>query len=251
MSKINRLILEWPKGTVKSSRELNEADYSSQILKVYANTGWISLLDRGAYKLADDTVGWQGGLYSLQKRPGNQVHVGAKTALELKGFAHYIAQQPVKVDLFGKGSDMLPAWFTKQTWMKNLRLYKTDVLRFNLPGVLTIVSIDSIPVKCSAPELAILEMLLLVPQVYSFVEASLLLESLTTLRSDMVQSLLENSTSIKANRLFLYLAEKHGHHWFNELNLTMINLGSGKREIVKNGKLNKKYGITVPVDYEE
>jgi hypothetical protein len=48
------------------------------------------------------------------------------------------------------------------------------------------------------------------------------------------------------NRLFLFMAEKHEHPWIEELALSDINLGSGKRVIIKNGALNKKYQITVP-----
>ncbi|HMQ05622.1 MAG TPA: type IV toxin-antitoxin system AbiEi family antitoxin domain-containing protein, partial [Pyrinomonadaceae bacterium] len=63
---------------------------------------------------------------------------------------------------------------------------------------------------------------------------------------DQVQSLLEKSTSIKVNRLFLYLAEKAGHRWFNQLKPELVNLGSGKRSIVKRGIYVDKYQITVP-----
>jgi Transcriptional regulator, AbiEi antitoxin, Type IV TA system len=47
-------------------------------------------------------------------------------------------------------------------------------------------------------------------------------------------------------RLFLYIAEKTGHHCFNHLDVTKIDLGKGKRSIVKNGVFVNKYGITVP-----
>jgi hypothetical protein len=36
------------------------------------------------------------------------------------------------------------------------------------------------------------------------------------------------------------------HDWFHELNLTGIDPGSGERQIVKGGRLDKKYLITVP-----
>ncbi|HEX9971507.1 MAG TPA: type IV toxin-antitoxin system AbiEi family antitoxin domain-containing protein, partial [bacterium] len=78
-----------------------------------------------------------------------------------------------------------------------------------------------------------------------FAEASHLMENLATLRPQLVQQLLEQCNSIKVKRLFLYFAEKHDHEWFNHLNKNKINLGSGKRVVVKNGKLDKKYQITV------
>ncbi|MFH0734203.1 MAG: type IV toxin-antitoxin system AbiEi family antitoxin domain-containing protein [bacterium] len=250
MTKINQLILEWPKGTVKSTSELNELGYSSQILKVYANSGWINLLARGAYKLSGDITGWQGGLYCLQQQPDNYIHVGAITALELKGFSHFISQQQNKIELFGSATDKLPQWYTKQQWMQDLKFFGTNVFRYDNPVVFSTATVNNLPLKISSPELAILEMLFLVPKIHSFDNAGLIMESLTTLRGDVLQILLENCNSIKTKRLFLYLAEKHRHGWFNELNHTKINLGSGKREIVKNGRLNKRYNITIPKDYE-
>ena len=53
-------------------------------------------------------------------------------------------------------------------------------------------------------------------------------------------------------RLFLiYGRENDQHSWFKELRIEKINLGSGKRVIVQNGVLDKKYHITVPREYAE
>ena len=154
------------------------------------------------------------------------------------------------VDLFTSPSDHLPKWFKDQPWMKSLRSVSTGIIDYTEVEAFTEIKIDNILLKVSTPEVAIMEMLYLVPKYYTFDEASLIMESLTTLRSSMVQVLLEGCRSVKVKRLFLYLAEKHRHSWFNDLNLKNINLGSGKRVIVKNGRLNKKYNITVPKDYE-
>lgn len=101
----------------------------------------------------------------------------------------------------------------------------------------------------SSPELAAMEMLSLIPKEQSFDEATKIMEGLTTLRPQLVQSLLEECISVKVKRLFLFLAEKLEHNWFKELQIENINLGGGKRVIVKNGMLNKKYNITVPREY--
>jgi len=103
----------------------------------------------------------------------------------------------------------------------------------------------------SSPELAAMEMLYLIPNEQSFDEALKITEGLTTLRPQLVQSLLEECNSVKVKRLFLFMAEKSQHTWFKELNLTKLNLGSGKRMIIQNGVLDKKYHITVPREYAE
>ena len=54
MTKINHLINIWPKGTVKTVKELHELGYSPQLLKSYANSNWIELVSKGIYKLSGD-----------------------------------------------------------------------------------------------------------------------------------------------------------------------------------------------------
>lgn len=250
MNKLNSLILNWKKGTVKSTKELNKLGYSSQALKSYANSGWLSLVGRGAYKLFDDKLNWYGGLYCIQQQSPT-IHVGGKTALAIKGYTHYVAIKPQFIDLFGTIGEKLPTWFTKQNWMDEVKFYTTNAFNYSISNLLIDASIDNIQLRISTPELAILEMLFLVPHVYSFDEAFLITESLLTLNPEILQELLDNCNSFKVKRLLLYFGERHNHFWFNELNQTHIDLGSGKRQIVENGKLNKRYNITVPREYYE
>ena len=46
------------------------------------------------------------------------------------------------------------------------------------------------------------------------------------------------------------MAEKAKHNWFDYLDIEKIDLGKGKRSIVKNGEFVEKYGITVPKELE-
>jgi hypothetical protein len=135
--------------------------------------------------------------------------------------------------------------------MENLSLSKTDIFNYRGLEAFTSTNINNIVIEISSTELAILEMLFLVPKVHSFEEANLLIESLTTLRGRLLQLLLEKCNSIKVKRMFLYLSEKNKHSWFEDLNQAKIILGSGKREIVKKGRLDNKYNITVPRESEE
>lgn len=49
----------------------------------------------------------------------------------------------------------------------------------------------------------------------------------------------------------MYMAQKAGHEWFKHLNIKKIDLGQGKRSVVKNGIYNAKYKITIPKEWEE
>ena len=98
----------------------------------------------------------------------------------------------------------------------------------------------------SSPEQAFLECLLLAPKYYDYMDLYYIMEQLTTLRSDVVQRLLESSKNFSIKRMFLYMAEKAGHYWFEELDLEKINLGTSKIQLVADGAYSSKYMITIP-----
>ena len=58
-------------------------------------------------------------------------------------------------------------------------------------------------------------------------------ESATTLRPKLVSTLLRHCTEVKAKRLFLWFATRHAHAWAKRLDLSGVDLGRGKRVIVK------------------
>ena len=53
--------------------------------------------------------------------------------------------------------------------------------------------------------------------------------------------------------MFLYMAEKAGHYWFDMLDMGRINTGTSKLQLADNGIYISKYKITIPKelnDYE-
>jgi hypothetical protein len=52
--------------------------------------------------------------------------------------------------------------------------------------------------------------------------------------------------NVKVKRLFLHLSDRYEHLWVKYLKKEDIDIGTGKMQIVKNGKFDKKYLITVP-----
>lgn len=242
-TKLNQLISNWPKGTLKTVKELESLGYTPQLLKVYANSNWIELFMRGMYKLYNDKVTWQGALYAIQRKTNTTLHAGGKTALILKGYGHYISQRESNVYLFSNRNERIQKWVKK---FEEITIIKSEIFSYGNEEVFTKFNVGSFDIKISSPELAALEMLYLIPYEQSFDEAEKILEGLTTLRPQLVQQLLEECNSVKVKRLFLYIAEKQNHAWLQELNMESINLGSGKRVIVEDGVLDKKYNITVP-----
>jgi len=116
---------------------------------------------------------------------------------------------------------------------------------------LTVREVQACPVTVATPERAVLELLKNVPREQDFAEAGLIMEGLATLRAELVQKLLEHCRSIKVKRLSLLLAERFHLPWVSKLDMGRINLGSGKRQLIPGGRLERKYQLTVPADFLE
>ncbi len=250
-TKINRMISQWPRGTVSAASYLNTLSFGHDLLVRYKKSGWIQSFGRGAYILYGDKVEWPGAVYALQTQLGLNIHPGGKTALELKGYAHYIPSGKRKVFLYGKQGQVLPNWFKGERLGVDIVMTRTNLFPEDSHEGLSEFKERDFFIRISSPERAAMEMLHLVPGKISFEEALLILENLVSLRPDMVQRLLVMCRSIKVKRLFMYMAEKQGHPWVTDLDLSKIDLGKGKRMIVPNGKYDRKYLITVPRDYQE
>ena len=251
MSKINQLISNWPKGSVMLSSELTKNGYPPDLIKIYVQSGWLESIGYGVYKLSEDKVDWYGGINALQVQKKSNIHPGGKTALILKGYAHYLSNSINRVDLFGNKAGLLPKWFKDHDWGTQINFVQTKMFDYSNATYYTSISYKEFELLISSPELAVMEMLYLVPTAQSFDEALKITEGLTTLRPQLVQSLLEECNSVKVKRLFLFMSEKCQHQWFNNLETDRVNLGSGKRMVVQNGVFDKKYQITVPREYAE
>ena len=247
-TKINRLISQWPRGTVNAASYLNMLDFGHNLLVRYKKSGWIQSFGRGAYILYGDKVEWLGALYALQKQLDLNIHPGGKTALELKGYAHYLPSGKRKVFLYGTQGQVLPNWFTGERLGVDIVMTRTNLFPDDSQEGFSEFRERDFSIRISSPERAAMEMLHLVPGKISFEEALLIMENLVSLRPDMVQRLVVMCRSIKVKRLFMYMAEKQGHSWVSDIEISKIDIGKGKRMIVPNGKYDRKYCITVPRD---
>ncbi|OQA59166.1 MAG: hypothetical protein BWY40_01229 [bacterium ADurb.Bin270] len=248
-SKINQLLASWPANTVATYPCLEQQGISRQLLSAYKKSGWIRSVGQGAYARLNEDVDWMGALYAIQEQLRLNVHAGGKTALQLKGYAHFLPMgKQSQVFLFGSSATKLPSWFQKYDWAARIEYAMTNLFSGTDAG-LTKYEQDTFAISISTPERAIMELLYLVTQKQSFEEAGQLMEGLTTLRPTLVSELLERCNSVKVKRLFLFLAEYYNHSWVSELNVSKVDLGSGKRLVVKTGCFDKKYGITIPKSF--
>ena len=240
-------------------------------------SGQLSSLAHGVYTRPGTTLTWEGVVCCLQNILRTDLAVGGLTALELKGFSHYVALSGKRViHLYGK--DPLPKWvsgilpdieFTRHTPLfgpsnglgatgfvtdeydpGKKRLY--DVSSTAIYAYDTELAKVSWPFLRSSPERAYLEILMDVPGTVSFEHADQLMQGLTTLSPRRLEKLLKLTKNVKVRRLFYWFAERHQYTWLKKLPsplaLDELGLGSGKRMLVQGGKLDTKYMITVPED---
>jgi hypothetical protein len=243
-SKINHLLQEIPLGTVVLASWLFANGYSYELQRKYKESGWLESLGTAALKRKGDEVDLFGAVYTLQRQAGKNIHIGGATALALQGFAHYIKMNEQAFYLFSDTSFKIPLWLKNSFWKDKPVIIKRNFLPVDL-GLIDF-QVKTFLIKISSPSRAIMECLERTPAHFDLDETYRIMENLGSLKPADVQILLEQCTSVKVKRLFLYLAEKAGHGWVKYLKPDRINLGKGKRMIVKSGVYVPKYKITVP-----
>jgi hypothetical protein len=236
-------------GCVVTADWLDSLGISQNLQKYYLKSGWLESIGRSAYIKPGDTVEWSGALNAIQKQTETRVHVGGLSALALQGYSHYFRMRSESLQLFSPLKTKLPKWFVDFHWKLDLKHYQSSFLPLDL-GVKELEK-NQILIKVSTPERAIMECLYLAPQNIDLVECYHLFEGLVNLKPKLLNELLSGCNSIKVKRLFLYMAEKSNHQWFQFLETEEISIGTGNRMLAKKGVYIRKYLVSVPKELAE
>ena len=248
-SKINSLVHSKYAGGLMFSEWLNKEGYSKQLLQKYRTTGWIKTVCRGVMAMHDTTQNALVSLACYNEQLGKRCRVAAHSALELAGFNHYVPMGKPTL-MVACTDNVVPTWMKSDQFDRSFVPFSTEA--FPKPST-TLYRIGDYELLMSSPEQAFMECLLLAPKRYTLMDLFYIMEQLTSLRPDVVQSLLETSTNYKIKRLFLYMAEKANHYWVEMLDKSRIDLGTSKMQLVKGGVYISQYKITIPkelYDYE-
>jgi hypothetical protein len=243
--------------------------YSTSLRSQYVQAGWLTQPARRVYQRPRRALTWQQVVISLQTLLARDLTVGGRTAIELHGFAHYLQATAGTVYLYGPTPP--PTWLediktgAEFRYRKDGRLF-TKLRASTAPHTLEAVVSERTkrpdglvtipwgqwnwPLTVSSPERAILEFLDELPDNETFHQADILMEGLTTLSPARMQALLADCHSVKVKRLFFFFAERHSHAWLKRLDRKAIDLGRGKRMLVKGGRYDAKHMITVPGDLD-
>ncbi|MBS0481405.1 MAG: type IV toxin-antitoxin system AbiEi family antitoxin [Proteobacteria bacterium] len=254
-SKLNRLQQVLPEGLLADASWMGAHGYSSALRSQYVSAGWIDSPTRRVYRRSRTPLTWQQVVISLQTLLDYPLAVGGRTALEQQGYAHYLTTTMREVHLYGPKRP--PTWLASLPldvtfhWHNSLRLFPDDADASPEPSpVMFSAEGATLPIRYSSKERAVLELLDELPERESFHQVDALMEGLSDLSPRRLQTLLEACASVKVKRLFLFFADRHRHAWRSRLDVSRVDLGSGKRVLVKGGKLDPTYHITVPSDLE-
>ena len=236
-SKINQLLTDAVPGGLLFAAWLRKEGYSAQLIKRYRDSGWLEGLSRGVMYRKNDSLSALASIYSYNLQTGNKARIAAHSALELFGFNHYVPMgKPRLMVAFKNGS--FDDWVMSDRYDMKIVPFHTGI--FKNPAT---QSLDRNG----------LSLILSSPEHYNYMDLYYIMEQLTSLDPDKVQTALENTSSQRVKRMFLYMAEKAGHYWFDMLDLDKFGLTTSKLQLVDNGVYISKYRITVPKelnDYE-
>jgi len=242
-----------PEGSIVTRQWLMEkASLSKHAVDNLVKSHQLRRLSKGVYTRGSVRLSWQSIVCTLQSIMDTDYLVGGLTALELKGFSHYIpGSRKTIIHLYG--NDKWPLWadelISEVTFVRHRRseLFATMDPATSRQYTLQVPwGGGTHELNISQPERACLEMMADVPNQISFEHAEQLFQGMTTLSPRALQRLLEDCTSIKTKRLFLWFATRHSLSWLAKIDQERIDLGSGNRVIAEKGELDKAYQITVP-----
>lgn len=210
---------------------------SRQLAHWYTKSGWLDSLGHGYYIRHGETPTLTGAVAALESA-GFKVHIGGKSALDQRGYSHYLQLGGGKIYLYGRGIRKLPQWlssyFTVELSTAKL-FHESEEVRQRLFVRQLEPQSDYSPCV-SDPERALLEMLDNVPGVQTLQESREIMESMYSLNPGKLELLLQACTKIKVKRLFWNLCQDLDLPFLGEIDYSKIDFGSETSYIIRGEK---------------
>ncbi len=223
------------------------------LVDYYLRTGKLITISRGFYRRPGPALKWEHVIFSLINLE-YQLHIGGKTALAYYGLFHFL-QLARKVDIAIFCNRNLPSWINKLNDTYQFHIIKTRLFPASYRVGIRKEPFGSWdwPLPYSISERALLESVSQIQKEADFKSIDKIFDGAVNLIPEVLQELLEKCINVKTKRLFLWFAKKHSHKWFGKLEINKIDLGKGKRQIIKAGKLDNSFQITIPkgMSYEK
>jgi hypothetical protein len=247
-----------PEGSVATRGWLTDHGFDRHAIDNLVKSRQLVSVASGVYTRPDGVPTWEGLVHFLQTALRLNLTIGGQTALDLLGLSHFVPLGAGKI-IHLYGTDKLPTWLnrlqleTSFQWHSEWELLgNRHQINHDLADPLHSFTryhpwkAGQSDLVLSSPERAFLEVLAGVPGETSVEHADQLLQGMTSLSPRSLQVLLEQCHNIKVRRLFFWLADRQMYPWLEKLQREKIDLGVGKRMLVKDGRLDKTYHITIP-----
>lgn len=244
-------------GQLVNRQWLLDKGFLSTDIDYYLRSGILQAVFRGVYRKPGKPLKWESVLYSLQEM-GYDLHVGGEQSITESGFSHFVSMSnTTSVHLYS--SKALPRWLIKwhesqpmpeqefcfvlhkQAWLSQVPDFAFTYRSFGTWDW---------PLRYAVSELAILEYMMELETETDFLQMDRWFESLSSISPMKMQQVLAVCKNFKARRLFGWFSDKHQHAWAKEIDWKKIELGTGKRSIIKGGRYSAKWKITVPSQLE-
>ncbi len=235
-----------PEGLLVNRAWLKERGFNRPRVDYALRAGKMEPVAHGVYRRSGPPLKWEHVVYSLNEM-GCPVHVGGRSALELQGLAHYLPLgNKQRIDLYS--TIKVPGWVLNFSATFRFEIYSRRLFKDIPESAIHPRPFGAWdwPISFSTPELALLELLAGVREVADFSMADKFFESAINLRPNLLKDLLQACTQVKAKRLFLWFSDRHVHAWRQMLETKSVDLGRGKRMLIKGGAYDAAYQITVP-----
>lgn len=225
-----------------TTKKLNKMGISSFLARNYKENGWIETVGVGAFKFPQSKITLEGTLHALQIDMSLNLHVGAKTALEMAGVRQFYREKE-RIYLFADKKVILPLWVKNCQWDRDIQFINSS--KWNNKKFLFNPNTREFEFYIASRELAIIQQIELINRKESFDETAQLFEMLNSMDTEVVNEVLKNA-SIKAKRIFSFLADFYNHPWKKELSPEIIDSGCSVITIEKGGKFIKDYNMVIP-----
>ena len=217
--RLKPLLDKVPPGFVVDTRWLKTQSIDPKSIHDYVSRGWLERVVRGVYRRPVpegvervSEVSWEIALLSLQRIMEKDVHLGGETALEWRAIPITSALVPWRAFI---STVSVPAWLHRIPTQTKIVVHRRTLLGDDPVGIGDssrdvqerglAVNVWRWTIRSSSPERAILEALDELPNEASFDSLGKIFEALTTMRPELLTTLLAQCRSIKVRRLFFWL----------------------------------------------
>jgi hypothetical protein len=245
LSPLQSLLYHVPEGLVVTRKRLYEWGFTKPSIDSFLRSKRLEAVSHGVYRRPGPQLKWKHVVFSLNEL-GYDVHVGGISALIDEWYLPKPTDGEKEIHLYSLQA--LPKWVNQVCVDKKIVTKRVRFLNELPEGSLFEIYFGHWDwvISYAKPILALFEALDQVKTEADFFVLDRCFRSLVTLWPDTLNSLLRECKKIVTVRLFLWFADRHNHRWRDALDLSGVNLGSGKRMIIQGGSLDPTYHITVP-----